>query len=92
MFARIKPIPFYKSYANLSSARVATTDDPSGKGRHAIGFSAGGAGTLVLRPRSGAADGSNDVSVTATAGMERFLEFDQITSGTATVVTVYWER
>jgi hypothetical protein len=94
MFAKTHPTPHFKTYANLSSAVVAATDDPSLKGRHAIGFYVGTAGTAVVRPRGGT--GSTDQTFTCTAGAnftgESGVEFDQIVSGTATNVTVFWGR
>jgi hypothetical protein len=94
MFAPAEPTPHLKTYANLNTAVVAATDDPKRKGRHAIGFYVGGAGTVVVRPRGGTVD--DDQTITCSAGAnftcENGIEFDQIVSGTATNVTVFWGR
>jgi hypothetical protein len=89
MFAATVPTPHFKTYADISTAIVTTTDDPKGKGRSAIGFYIGTAGTVTLRPKG--TTGSTDQTMTAAQGMYPGLEFDRI-SGSATNVTVYWSR
>lgn len=85
--------PHFLSYANLSTAIVCATADPSGKGRHAVGIYAGVGGTAVVRPRGGAANGSNDRTLTLVAGMPPLdVEFSNVVSGTATAVTIFWAR
>lgn len=92
MFNAVIPTPHYLPYANASSPINCKTADPSGKGRAAIGVTVCGSGTLVVRPCGGPIDGSLDRTEQFIAGMTKWIEFDQIISGTATNFTAYWQR
>lgn len=95
--------PYYKSYANLSSAIDCKADDPfsasmsdntsvSQRNCEACAIMAGVAGTAVVRPPWGAGAGTNDVTLTLAAGIPVELDFKAVASGTATAVTIFWPR
>jgi hypothetical protein len=94
MFNATHPTPHFRTYATLASPVIAATDDPSEAGRAAIGFYVGTAGTVVVRKRGGSA--GSDMTFTCAAGASFVgnsgVEFDQIVSGTATNVVVFWGR
>ena len=96
MFAPEHPTPHFLAYGTLASPVVCATADPSGKGRHGVGIYVQGAGTVVIRPRGGASAGTDDRTLTAVAGLNLTgnsgIEFDQLVSGTATNVVVFWGR
>jgi hypothetical protein len=91
MFNAQSPTPYFKNYATLAGLTNCKTDDPSGRGRSAVGIYVGGAGALTLRPKG--TTGSADQAITATAGLFLSVEFDQIAAGgAATNVVVFWSR
>lgn len=92
MFAPTLPTPHFLPYANLSTRIDCKEVDPKGKNRTAVGIYAAGAGTAVIRPIGGASDGSNDRTITLTAGKDLPLEFQSVESGTATNVIIIWSR
>jgi hypothetical protein len=98
MISHMLPTPHFKTYANLAAPVVMETDDPlkltnpRNKGRPSCLLYAGGAGTMVIRPCGMGSSNSRDTTVTFTAGKELPIECEQIVSGTATVVTVFWAR
>lgn len=85
--------PHFKTYANLSTAIVCGDDDPKGEHRPATGIYASVAGTAVVRPMGGASAGTNDRTLNLIAGMPPLpCEFARVISGTATDVTLFWDR
>lgn len=89
----MKSTPHYKTYANLSSLVTCGADDPKGEGRGGCAIYAGGTGTAVVRPLGGSMLGTNDRTLSLVAGMPPLeVEFSHIASGTATNVTVFWNR
>lgn len=96
MYESHSPTPHFRTYANLNTAVVCATDDPKLERRCAVGLYFGGTGTAVLRPRGGSSEGTDDRTLTCSAGTllagETGIEFERIASGTATNVTVFWGR
>ena len=92
MSQTVIPTPNYKSYSSVNGGVNCRVDDPAKQGRAAMWIYAAGAGTVVLRPPGMGADSSRDDTVTLIAGKDLPLEFEQIVTGTATNVTVFWKR
>jgi len=92
MIQNVLPTPHFKTYANLGSPVVMVDEDVSGKKRPCVRIYCGGAGTMVLRPCGLGSSDAQDTTVTATAGKDFDLQCEQIVSGTATLVTVYWGK
>lgn len=85
--------PHYLTYANLSTAIDCKAVDPKGEGRPAVAIYAGATGTAVVRPLGGASAGTNDRTLSLVAGMPPLeVEFQNVASGTATNVTIFWAR
>jgi hypothetical protein len=90
--SKVFPFSDFVSYADLSTLRNVKASDPSGRQRYATWIYVGTAGTAVIRPRGGASNGSNDVTISFTSGKDLPIEFDALVSGTATAVTVFYDR
>jgi hypothetical protein len=95
--------PWYVGYADLNAPIDCRAADPyqAGSGgaqalnqrrASACGIMSATAGTAVVRPPWGAGAGTNDVTLTLAAGIPVYLDFDEIISGTATLVVVFWPR
>jgi hypothetical protein len=95
--------PWYIGYANLAAPIDCRASDPYRAGSSgaqalntrrssACGIMAGAAGTAVVRPPWGAGTGTNDVTVTLAAGIPVYLDFNEVISGTATTVVIFWPR
>lgn len=85
--------PHFKTYANLSTAIDCKADDPKGENRPACAIYSATTGTAVVRPLGGASNGSNDRTLNLVAGMPSLpVEFQNVASGTATNVTLFWKR
>jgi len=79
----------FKMYADVSALRDLVTDSGVNVGSWKIHVFT--AGTLVVRPVNGPADGSKDVNLgTVAANTKLELELAALVSGTATNVLVSW--
>jgi len=100
----MKSTPWYVGYANLAAPIDCRAADPYRAGSDgaqalnarrasACGIMAANAGgTAVVRPPWGAGAGTNDVTLTLAVGIPIYLDFDEVISGTATGVTIFWPR
>lgn len=85
--------PHFKTYADLATEIVCGTDDPKGESRPAQAIYAAGTGTAVVRPMGGASAGTDDRTLNLVAGMPALpCVFARVISGTATNVTLFWDR
>jgi len=89
----LESTPYYKTYANLSTAIACGSADPKGQSRPASHIYSSTTGTAVVRPMGGSVLGTNDVTLNLVAGMPPLpAEFGAVISGTATNVTLFWPR